>query len=151
MSKSSSGMVGRREKMDQDPDMASLGCLQDLQADLPTVLGEASWKLRRQCAVHQPPLCGLMHPCRGFIQTLKGHHCHSSASSLLSIIHFSRPIKWGLRSTSTGESTGCHPLNRTFFLKARMCLQVVHAKRAVFLTQRGAKRSGTWYSQPEGS
>ena len=71
MSKSSSGMVGRREKMDQDPDMASLGCLQDLQADLPTVLGEASWKLRRQCAVHQPPLCGLMHPCRCFIQTLK--------------------------------------------------------------------------------
>ena len=73
------------------------------------------------------------------------------ASSLLSIIHFSCPIKWGLRSTSTGESTGCHPLDRTFFSKARTCLQVAHAKRAVFLTQRGAKRSGTWYSQPEGS
>lgn len=32
-----------------------------------------------------------------------------------------------------------------------MCLQVVHAKRAVFLTLRGAKHSGTRYSQPEGS
>ena len=73
------------------------------------------------------------------------------ASSLLSIIHFSCLIKWGLRSTSTGESTGCHPLNRTLFSKARMCLQVVHAKRAVFLTQRGSKHSATWYSQPEGS